>query len=122
MLDCCLSLLFALLGKRLEFLVTVIVLLLHHLLMALRVRLILSLLEHEPRAFLHGDAEGVFTSTLHFLYTILLSLKHHLRLDNFSALVLDQEVVDGMVAIYRVIAMKESAILARLVSVSNAFW
>ena len=68
--------------------------------MALRVRLILSLLEHEPGAFLHGDAEGVLASTLHFLDTILLSLKHHLRLDNFSALVLDQEVVDGMVTIY----------------------
>ena len=120
MLNRRLSLLLALLGKGLEFLVAVIVFLLDHFGVALRVRLILALLEDEPSTLLHSDAEGVLTSTLDFLDTVLLSLKHLLGLDDSATLVLDQEVVYGVVAIDRVIAVKESSVLAGLVSVSDA--
>ena len=120
MLNRRLSLLLARLGKGLEFLVAVIVLFLDHFGVTLRVRLILTLLEDEPCTLLHSDAEGVLTSSLDFLDTILLSLKHLLSLYDSATLVLNEEVVDGVVAIDRVIAVKESSVLAGLVSVSDA--
>lgn len=120
MLNRRLSLLLARLGKGLEFLVAVIVLFLDHFGVTLRVRLILTLLEDEPCTLLHSDAEGVLTSSLDFLDTILLSLKHLLGLYDSATLVLNEEVVDGVVAIDRVIAVKESSVLAGLVSVSDA--
>ena len=99
MLNRRLSLLLARLGKGLEFLVAVIVLFLDHFGVTLRVRLILTLLEDEPCTLLHSDAEGVLTSSLDFLDTILLSLKHLLGLYDSATLVLNEEVVDGVVAI-----------------------
>ena len=80
----------------------------HHFLVALAIRVILALLQDELGIFFHGNRNSVLSSPLDFLNAFLFTLKHLLCLDYLAARVLDEEVLDGVVGVDRVRAVQES--------------
>ena len=106
MLDCPLAFLFAYLLERVKFVFLVVWLLIKQFFMSFRVWFILALLQDEFSFFLHSDLNGIFTSSPHFLHSVLLPCKNLLRLNDLPTLILHQKVLDRVVWFERVMTLE----------------